>query len=228
LQEESIKRYSDLTIWRGIPSPLSTSPAALAIGDFAQFSITDKGLSFSCEIAIRTVIIDDAYGSLVRVYLVCLGTGRSGVGSLYLPNLGSNLFCREGCASVSFENLEVEPRNQESSETCILLETQRAISAALASRFQGIHVPLHTSFDFRHTHPETTWDQTDRMFLRPNRHIWADYPMVLVMKFYIRLNQTTVSSAVLCHYLSCGPVFKIFSQDQYPQEFEVISQARCK
>jgi len=52
--------------------------------------------------------------------------------------------------------------------------------------------------------------------------------MVLVMTFYVRLNQTTVSLAVLCHYLHFGPVFKIFIQEQYPQEFEVISQARYK
>lgn len=52
--------------------------------------------------------------------------------------------------------------------------------------------------------------------------------MVLVMKFNVRLNQATVSPAVLCHYLNFGPVFKIFSQEQYPQEFEVISQARYK
>jgi len=171
LQEEIIKRCNDLTIFawempsgkgREILSPLSASPAAFAAcndigrytGDFAQFSITNKGLLLSSDIAIRTLRIDNADGLLMRLYLVCLGTGRSGVRGIYLRKIDPNLFCREGSALVSFDNLDLEPRKHESNETCILLETQPVISAALASRSQCIHVPLHASFDLRHTHPE--------------------------------------------------------------------------
>jgi hypothetical protein len=66
------------------------------------------------------------------------------------------------------------------------------------------------------------------MFLRPKRFVWADFPMVLILKFAVTLNEGVVSLAVLCHHLSYGPILKIFSQDQYPQEYELISQARYK
>jgi hypothetical protein len=52
--------------------------------------------------------------------------------------------------------------------------------------------------------------------------------MVLVIKFNATINGEVVSPAVLCHHLSYGPILKIFSQDQYGQEFEMISQARYR
>ena len=66
------------------------------------------------------------------------------------------------------------------------------------------------------------------MYLRPKRYVWADYPMVLVMEFKLTLHHGTIWLAVLSHYLSHGPVLKIFSQDQYHEEFDIISQARYR
>lgn len=52
--------------------------------------------------------------------------------------------------------------------------------------------------------------------------------MVLVMEFKLTLHHGTIWLAVLCHHLSHGPVLKIFSQDQYHEEFDIISQARYR
>jgi hypothetical protein len=155
--------------------------------------------------------------------------GRRSDGGICLRKIGPNLFCQNGqLAHMGLDDTNLQTRMYEVSETYILLNTTAALDAAKAYRTQGIHVPLDTSFRSRHTYPQKLWDETDRVFLRPKRYIWADFPMVLVMIFDVTLDQGIVSLAVLCHHLNYGPIRKIFSQDQYPQEFEVISQARYR
>jgi hypothetical protein len=246
LQEEIIKRCNDLTIfaWEAradmrqqLVSPLAISPEGFAASldinqytaDFAEFSITNKGLLLSSDIPLRSVDLSTPYGSHIKMYLIYLGIGRRTVSGIYLRKIGPNLFCRNGqLAHMGFENMNLVTRMYEVSETYVLLNTIAALDAAKAYRTQGIHVPLDTSFRSRHTYPQTLWDETDRVFLRPKRYIWADFPMVLAIIFDVTLDEGVVSLAVLCHHLSYGPILKIFSQDQYPQEFEVISQARYR
>jgi hypothetical protein len=247
LQEEIIKYCNDLTIFawetqadmrQQLVSPLATSPEEYAASydihpfadDFAEFSITNKGLLLSSDIPLRTVESSAPNGGHVKVYSIYLGIARRTIGGIYLRKIGPNLFCRNGhLAQLTFENTALETRMYEVSETCILLNTVAALDAAKAYRTQGIHVPLGTSFRSTHTYPETLWDQSDRIFLRPKRYIWADFSMVLVMTFNVTLGQgTSPPLAVLCYQLNYGPQLKIFVQEQYPEEFDMITQARYR
>jgi len=245
LQEEIIKRNNDLTIlaWDAIPgpegqltSPLAPSPAAFAksssitkfADDFAEFTVTNKGLVISGDIPLRTASIP-AFGRMESLYLLCLGHGESHPGGIVLRKIGPKLFCR--CKDIPLAGFCYkvhETHMYDVSETYILIDTAPAMSAALAYRTRGIHVPFDSSFKLRYAYPETLWDETDRMFLRPKRYNWVEFPMVLVMIFKVALEQRTVVLAVLCHHLNTGPVLKIFSQDQYPQEFDIIIQARYR
>lgn len=246
LQEEVIKRNNDLTIfaWErevefGPPliSPIATSPRLFMqssdisqyTADFAEFSITNKGLLLSNDIPLRsinTVTHDDCS---VIMYLVYLGLGRRSIIGIYLRKIGPNLFCRDAYHPlINFEEVDTATRMYEVRETYVLLDIAPALGAALKYRSQGIHVPFDSCFDLRHAYPQMLWDETDRMYLRPKRFVWADYPMVLVMEFKLTLHHGTIWLAVLCHHLSHGPVLKIFSQDQYHEEFDIISQARYR
>jgi hypothetical protein len=256
LQEEIIKRSNDLTIfaWEAQPdtrqelvSPLATSPDDFAgshdinqyTADYAEFSMTNKGLLLSGDILLRSAFsrawdcsrISQYAGvyARVNVYLVYLGMSDRTIAGIYLTKIGPNLFCRNGhLARVDFEDTLLDTRMYEVSETYVLLNPMAALDTARAYRTQGIHVPEDSFFRCKHTYPQTLWDEADRVFLRPKRYVWADYPMVLVMIFDVAFDEGVVTLAVLCHHLSYGPVPKIFSQHQYPQEFEVISQARYK
>jgi hypothetical protein len=248
LQEEIIKRDNDLTLFawdtpdgmpQGLLSPLASSPGAFAksgaitryTDDFAEFSVTNKGLLISGDIPLRTAVVvgGASSGDTSILYLVCLGRGTTYDGGILLRKIGPKLFCRDGRHPLAgFSTLILQERMYEVSETYILLDTSYAVKAALAYRNQAIHIPVGTTFELRYTYPETLWDDTHRLFLRPKHYDWFHHPMVLVMKFNATINGEVVSLAVLCHHLSCGPVLKIFSQGQYEQEFEVISQARYR
>jgi hypothetical protein len=245
LQEEIIKRTNDMTIlaWDVMPgsriyliSPLAASPADFATSheitkfrdDFSEFSVTNKGLSISSDIPIRSVDIT-TNGHTARLYLICLGHGKSYSSGIILRKIGPKLFCR--CGDIPLAGLEDnvrEVRMYEASGTYIVIDTVAAMHAAYAYRNQGIHVPFDAFFTLSYAYPETLWDETDRMFLRPKRYNWIEFPMVLVMIFKVALDQGTVTLAVLCHHINQGPILKIFSQDQYPQEFDVIIQARYR
>jgi hypothetical protein len=256
LQEEIIKRSNDLTIFawetqadtrQELVSPLATSPNDFAgshdinqyTADFAEFSMTNKGLLLSSDIPLRSAFsrawdfsrisqYAGIYGG-VNAYLVYLGTSKRTIAGIYLTKIGPNLFCRNGhLARVNFEDALSDARTYEVNETYVLLNTMAALDTARTYRIQGIHVPEDGCFRCKHTYPQALWDEADRVFLRPKRYVWANFPMVLIMIFDMALNEGVVTLAVLCHHLSYGPVLKIFSQNQYPQEFEVISQARYK
>lgn len=246
LQEEIIKRKNDLTIfaWErsdkarpSLISPITTSPRHFEESsdinqyttDFAEFSITNKGLLLSSDIPLRSMNTVTKDGRSVIMYLVYLGVGSKAIKGIYLRKIGPNLFCRDGPHTlINLDETETETRTYEVKETYILLDIAPAMDAASKYRSQGIHVPSNATFDLRHAYPQMLWDETDRMYLRPKRYVWADYPMVLVMEFKLTLHHGTIWLAVLSHYLSHGPVLKIFSQDQYHEEFDIISQARYR
>lgn len=246
LQEEIIKRNNDLTIfaWEGwhyntrpLVSPIATSPAMFKESsdisqytiDFAEFSITNKGLLLSNDIPLRSMDTITGDGRRVTSYLVYLGFARSKVRGLYLRKIGPNLFCRDGYRRlVDLVEDDIETRTYEFKETYILLNSEAAFLAAAKYRTQAIHVPPDATFNLRHAYPQMLWDETDRMYLRPKGYVWEDFPMVLVMEFKLTLHQGTIWLAVLCHHLHQGPILKIFSQDQYHEEFDIISQARYR
>jgi hypothetical protein len=250
LQEEIIKRSNDLTVFAWdiatdsgandrsrFISPLATSPSAFdhshnidAFANyFAEFSITNQGLLISGDTPLRSVQVSLSGGQSIRLYSIFLGLSQNQDGGIFLRKIGPNLFCREGTLPLAGFRKEVTVvRKYYVSETYILLDPFPATQAAYSYRDEGIHVPLDTFFDLRHSYPLSLWDETDRMFLRPKRCFRVSSPIVLIMKFDVKLQNSQVPLAVLCHNHRRGPVLKIFTQEQYPQEYEMISQAKYK
>jgi hypothetical protein len=247
LQEEIIRTCNDLTIfaWETpqalrtpLMSPLAISPARFGgshhirkyMNNFPEFSITNKGLLLSADVPLTTGQPTHSYHRHSDVYIIYLGMGgeTQGLGGgIYLRKIGPDLFCRAGdLALAGFgNNTPLLLRTCGSRETSILLDTSQAQHAAAINREYGLHVPRDNKFELILAYPEMLWDYSDRMFLRPKCYNWTHYPMVLVMRFQVVLNQQLKSLAVLCHH-SQGPVLKIFTQDRHPEEYEVICQAR--
>jgi hypothetical protein len=118
LQEEIVKGTNDLTIfaWE-VPEShnqrslglFATSPAAFTHSsnivpfhdDFANFSVTNKGLLVSGDMPLRAAAVTEREGNdEVLRYLLFVGTAvdasRIGDGGIYLRKLGPNLFYRDG------------------------------------------------------------------------------------------------------------------------------------
>lgn len=218
-------------------SPLADSPTAFAgsrlifsyTSNFAEFSLTNKGLLLAGDIVLHVAEVANS-DSVRNLYLVLLGRANLNHvrnGGIVLRKVGPKLFCRDG--SFGFVAFFRPIRTFDVSQTYILLDPISATNGAQQYRRDGLHVPLDPCAELRSTYPEALWDETDRIFLRPKGYNWAEYPMVLVMKFNVRLAYAAVSLVVLCHYLvDHGLVLKIFTQDQYPQEFDIISQAKYR
>jgi len=248
LQEEIIKRNNDLTIFAwGTPlgsdieqphlvGPLAPSPAAFELSrissypqDFAEFSLTNKGLILSGDVPLRTALKNFGHGKII-VYFIFLGKVNEKPGSLPIANggivlrkIGPKLFCRDGYFGIETD-LQIL-RVYEVSETCILLDPNAATRGAQENRWHALRVPLNSFAKLTHTYPEALWDESDRLFLKPQRYSWDGYPMVLVMRFSIAFTHTTVPLAVLCHHpQGRGRVLNIIAQRQSPREFQVVSQ----
>jgi hypothetical protein len=248
LQEQIIKSSVDLTTfaWEKplhlrtpLLSPLATSPARFAESHcienyktkFPKFSVTNKGLLLSIDIPLVICHATLADGRRITVYMIHLGIGGETLnleGGIYLRKIGPDLFCRAGDSRLAgFEDFNPALRICASRNTTVLLDTSQAEQAAARGRVQGLHVPRDNRFYLIYISPEMLWDETDRMFLRPQCHDWADFPMLLIMLFQVMPNQRVVSLAVLCHNdHDRRPVLKIFTQQRHPEEFKIIRQAR--
>ncbi|KAH7085810.1 hypothetical protein BKA63DRAFT_500530 [Paraphoma chrysanthemicola] len=251
LQEEIMKRSNDLTLFAwDIPigsqstiiNPLAPSPAVFAsnrvidrfvIDCFVEFSLTNSGLRISDDVPLRTVTVTDPIQHRRQtLYVIFLGySGDFCSGGIYLRKLGPNLFSRDGSLALAgFHSPVVYEPGFFGSGTCILLDQSLALFNARANRDLGIHVSPDNgnAFVLTAAYPATLWDVTDRIFLSPKRHSWSEYPMVLVMRFNVTLNGMSTGLAVLIHHPEGRPVVKIFTQHQYPKEYEVIYQERYK
>jgi hypothetical protein len=256
LQEEIIKRNNDLTIfaWNNSPtseesfiSPLATLPAAFAGShdirqadhDFPEFSITNKGLLISGGFRLFLRVKQTSEGLQAHSYFIALGAVYDeGLIGVYLSKIGTNLYGRStrfAMANVSSPQSGndvsqfQEMRTHDVTEICILLNTTSALTMASSSRHRGIHIPPDSYFKLTTAIPRILWNGPERLYLRPPRNNWMEYDMVLIMRFVLRLDHgADTPLAVLCHHTTDGPQLKIFTRPQYPQEYELISQARYR
>ena len=272
LQEEIIKRNNDLTILgcvptypsgnnHGILDLLADSPAAFLdsddiepfVDDFANFSVTNRGLRLSGDIPLRAVNVTTENATIERRYHVHIGTSwakysrlsinpyRHNVGIL-LRKIGPDLFCRDGLIPLtsSSRNSQQDAGDQEGltyeevdmydfNEIFILLnpELDAVKKASWSFRANAFHVPDHVDFDLNCVVPGIYWDHIDRVFLHPKRYQWTKYAALLIMDFVVRLNGREVHIIVICDYDSKpAPKFYVFEPSSYPNETAMIFQER--
>jgi hypothetical protein len=174
------------------------------------------------------------------VYVICLGLNNvpcilnksiSRVdGGIYLRKIGPRLFCREGRLNLAGFQAKVEQVGiYEVTGSYILLDlTTDIIHACLSFRSLAIHVPFHEQFQLDEAIPETLWDHTDRIFVRPKRYHWTTYPMVLAMRLNVTFNSYLTSLVVFCDYRERVPKLKIFTPVEYTRESAIIFQQRYR
>ncbi len=228
------------------PSAFAASSGIVPFSDDSNinFSVTNRGLFFTSGSFIRVAAVPTGSGRVETLYLICLGalgfkrdmsvpTGsgpfRRDVG-IYLRKIGPKLFCREGLFPLAGLKAEIEQIEiYEITEKCILLDPTTAITNVSSSfRNLAIHVPFHDAFQLQEAFPETLWDHTDRVFLRPKRYQWIKYPTVLVMRFSVRLINAVVPLVLLCDYREAVPILKVFIPNTYPRESNIIFQQRYR
>jgi hypothetical protein len=257
LQEEIIKRNNDLTIFAwdlsqeskqqfvGIFAP---SPSAFAASsriipfsdDSMNFSVTNRGLFFTGGTFIRVGTVDTGGGHIETLYFICLGlkfmsfptesgTFRRDIG-IYLRKIGPKLFCRDGLLPLAGLKSEIEQiKMYDVTEKYILLDpTAATINVSSSFRNLGIHVQFHDAFQLQEAIPETLWDHTDILFLRPQRYRFITSPLVLAMRFNVRLINTTVPLVLLCDYRKAVPILKVFNPNNYLQESRILFQQRYR
>jgi hypothetical protein len=235
LQEAIVKRRNDLTIfsWNALLgqetqmlSLFAASPEAFVDGtdivpfsdDFSDFSVTNKGLLMSGDIPMRIAVLSGGNGGpeILR-YLIVLGTrrGRFEWVGIYLRKVGPKLFFRDGMFPLAVLGLnEVEQKGIIEAGYHILIDPHRTVQFLFSRHRDGaLHIPNNDVFSLTSTVPESLWDHTDRIFLRPNPYHslpWSSYPMVLAMKFQFMLSGMAVNIVVLCDYREAAPTCKVF------------------
>ncbi|KAJ4291646.1 hypothetical protein N0V90_009541 [Kalmusia sp. IMI 367209] len=266
LQEEIIRRNNDMTIFgwnlpkhdsseHGFMGIVANSPAAFMdssdivpfADDFANFSITNRGLLLSGGIPLRTANVTMIDGSKERRYLINLGStwapysllsenpSRHDVG-IFLRKIGPDLFYRDGFIPMSGSRRydEVGQGYHEVdicdvTEIYILLDIEPTaiMSAIFSFREQTLHVPFQHDFHLDSAAPEIWWDHTDRVFLRPKRYRHTSFPALLVMSFITPIAQRDINVIVMCHYgrMSGGVAWlHIFDTEKYQAETAMLLQ----
>ena len=257
LQEEIVKRNNDLTIfaWE-VPQRFrhrsvglfAQSPAAFNASsgiipfddDFGVFSVTNRGLLLAGDIPLRAAEVAADGVHVETLYYVCLGLRRNAPasveydydwqGGIYLRKIGPKLFCRDGFLPLAGFGSKVEEiAVYEVTDTYIFLDPTDTIAYASSSfRNLAIHVPSRNAYTLEDSFPNTLWDHTDRMFLRPKRYHGAMYPTVLTMTFSVTVDNTSVPLVVLCDYREQDPVLKVFRPSEIDRETRIIFQQRYR
>ncbi|KAF2255007.1 HET-domain-containing protein [Trematosphaeria pertusa] len=250
LQEEIVKHNNDLTIFAwDVPQEskqrfvglIAPSPSAFIRcpgivpfeDDFANFSVTNKGLFLSGDIPLRAANVTTEGGRVEKLYSIFLGLDLdTGIdGGIYLRKIGPRLFCRDGLLPLAGfrEEADLLGTWDVTEIGYILLDPTQAIPEAYSSfRNLAIHIPSHEVYHLTDAIPVNLLDLTDRLFLRPNRYDWAFYPTVLAMKFDVRIATPAIPLIVLCDYRKRIPSLKAFSPDHYSRESSIIFQERYR
>jgi hypothetical protein len=240
LQEEIVKRKNDLTIfaWNTPPdqetqilSLFATSPEAFVDSSdivpfddvFSEYSVTNRGLLMSGDIPMEMVDLSGTNsGCEILRYFIALGINRrvdNFMRGIYLRKVGPKLFYRDGVFPLAGFGLSEVAQKHVSLATSfyILIEPDPTVQA-LASDYRdgALYIPHNDLFRLATTVPENLWDYTDRIFLRPVPYFWADYSMVLAMRFRSMLPATATNIVILCDCRPPGPptckVFEASSQ----------------
>lgn len=244
LQEEIIKRNNDLTIFAwSTPGPFQNqvlglfaeSPTVFSnssgiypfFDDFINFSVTNKGLFISGDVQMRVAIVSQN-GSSEHLYLIILGHS-SATGGIYLRKFGPKLFYRDeryplaGFGANDMKQVDII----DDTNYYILIDQipSRAISSR-GFRDCALHVPSHATIFLKDKVPETLWDATDRVFLRPKPYSSMRYPMILAMAFHAKFSYEIVDLVAFCDYREHVPICGVCRKGSYPRQEAIIFEGR--
>lgn len=248
LQEEIIKRNNDLTIfaweYSGVPDKtaiklFAEEPTAFVNSssirpfrdDFEDFSITNKGLHMSGEAPLREATIKiDRLGRRKSRYALFVGStrmsGRGMEGGIYLRKIGPKIFFRDLTLPLAgFFDLDYTQMRtiDDISDYYILTDPHPTISYR-PFRNLALHVPSNDTLKLLDAVPETLWDVTDNVFLKPKPYEWIRYPMVIAVEFRCVFLGENIGLVVLCQYKEGdrSPTCKVFWKGMYPHEETLI------
>jgi len=258
LQEEIVKRNNDLTIFAwDVPQShiqqflglFAPSPAAFADSSgimpfadvFSDFSVTNMGLLASGDVPLRAAFVSEREGDRqcwrYLLFLGSVGTDNQASerrvmnGGIYLRKIGPRLFYRDGNFPLAgFGRSAIHQHGLfEVTDYYILIDpVATSLMSSSAFRDRAVHVPLDNVFTLRETVPQTLWDFTDRVFLRPKPYNWIQFPMAIAMSFRGTIAGKKVSLVVLCDYRTQVPICKVFIWDKYRRQAEMIFHGRYR
>jgi hypothetical protein len=92
----------------------------------------------------------------------------------------------------------------------------------------ALHVPHTKTFGLKDAVPETLWDVTDRVFLKPKPYSWIRYPMAIALEFRGWLLGENLELVVLCQYKEgdLSPICRVFWRGSFPREETMIFKQR--
>jgi hypothetical protein len=251
LQEEIIKRHNDLTIfvWMYPQAEDKTSsilfaesPAAFENSsritpfrdDCEDFSITNKGLHVSGEAPLREISLRTKQGCRISLYALwvgfLVGDGERLARGIYLRKIGPKLFVRDFTSPLAgfFDPDHYQGKLLDDMTDYYILSDPKPNISPLSFRGGALHMGTYSPLELEDAVPETLWDITDQVFLKPKPYGWARYPMVIATRFRGPLLGENIDLVVLCRFKEgyLFPNCKLFWGGSYPQEEMIIFQHR--
>jgi len=248
LQEQIIKRNTDLTIfaWDSPPgAPLAVqeflgifapSPTAFSGSsnvqpfndDFAEFLVTNKGILFSGNLPLRLLVWNGLDGPC-DIYGLFLGADCSrdfDMGGIFLRKLGPGLFCRDGRFPLAgfwnVADIDQTGMLEDVSKFHVVTDPVVAHNAYSVYRRFALHIPVNKNFRIADIVPESLWDITDHLFLRPKPYSWCRYETVLAVSLRARVLGKEVQLVVLCDCRNVIPILRIFELSRYSRAADII------
>lgn len=231
LQEEVVRRESDLTIFACEPKHGLFADSARAFrnqenferypNSFLDFSVTNRGLRLSGQTPLRLCRINGNPRTPPWTLVLFLGhfgdlTTSSGI---CLRKVGPKLFRKDPEFSmVFFQGSEIGRRRLfYATDIYVIIdwdESKNLLSKSFRTR--AIHVPETDIFSLQDAIPETLWDPSDRMLLKPQPYKWSRYQIVLAMRFTAAIPDTP-ELVVLCD-----------AREYPPKAVLCVSQDQCR
>lgn len=100
----------------------------------------------------------------------------------------------------------------------MLVDPTAAVVGQLSSfRNHTFHVPMDDTFVLNLAVPQSLWDITDRLFLRPKPYHGSHFSMVLAMAFDAKLGDMKLYAIVTCEIRRGTPHFRVYRQEEYKE-----------
>jgi heterokaryon incompatibility protein (HET) len=247
LQEEIVKRSNDPTIFAwdlpqsynqqrvglfaASPSNFASSSSIVSFTyNGANFSVNNMGLLVSGHIPLGFGSVTGEGNQEILPYVLVLGrSSPDGLGGIYLRKIGPNVFHRDGRLPLAgFGKSRIRQIVVHELTDCYIITDPTITLDAVSSKFRNcaVHVPFDDVFRLDETVPESLWDMTDRLFLRPKPYSWFRYQMALAMSFEGTLAGEVVRLVVLCDYRENTPICRVFRRESYRLQADMLFHGR--